>query len=287
MGGDPGRLRWMIAVLGAGQMGEALLSGLLRSGVVAPGGVVASGAPQRPRRAAARLLRDRGADRRRGGSARGDPRDQRQAAGHGGAAGRDLRLVSEDKLVISIAAGIPTSFIERRLTGDVPVVRVMSNTPALVDEAMSVISPGSHATQAHLQRTEELLRPVGKVLQIPRVSAGRGDRAVWQRAGLRVLPRGGDGRRRDPARHAAGDRAGDGQAGRVRRGDHAARLRRAPGAAAGGGDLDRAGRRSTRSGNWRSTASGPRSWRRSSRRGTGAASSPAADAALSQRLTPP
>ena len=53
--------------------------------------------------------------------------------------------VSEDKLVISIAAGIPTSFIERRLTGDVPVVRVMSNTPVVVDEAMSVNSPGSHA----------------------------------------------------------------------------------------------------------------------------------------------
>src|ERR1700683_1404135 len=40
--GDPGRLRWMIAGLGAGQMGEALLSGLLRSGVVARAGVVAA-----------------------------------------------------------------------------------------------------------------------------------------------------------------------------------------------------------------------------------------------------
>jgi pyrroline-5-carboxylate reductase len=43
----------------------------------------------------------------------------------------------------------------------------MSNTPVLVDEAMSVISPGSHATEEHLRRAEELLRPVGKVLRIP------------------------------------------------------------------------------------------------------------------------
>ena len=50
---------------------------------------------------------------------------------------------------------------------DVPVVRVMSNTPVLVDEAMSVISPGAFARPEHLARAEELLRPVGKVLRIP------------------------------------------------------------------------------------------------------------------------
>ncbi len=43
----------------------------------------------------------------------------------------------------------------------------MSNTPVLVDEAMSVISAGAHAGEEHLRRAEELLRPVGKVLRIP------------------------------------------------------------------------------------------------------------------------
>jgi pyrroline-5-carboxylate reductase len=37
----------------------------------------------------------------------------------------------------------------------------------LVDEAMSVISPGRHAAERHLRMTEELLKPVGKVLRIP------------------------------------------------------------------------------------------------------------------------
>jgi Pyrroline-5-carboxylate reductase len=55
----------------------------------------------------------------------------------------------------------------RRLPGQLPVVRVMSNTPVLVDEAMSVISAGAHAGEEHLRRAEELLRPVGKVLRIP------------------------------------------------------------------------------------------------------------------------
>jgi pyrroline-5-carboxylate reductase len=75
--------------------------------------------------------------------------------------------VPADRLIISVAAGIPTGLIERRLGAEVPVVRVMSNTPVHVDEAMSVISAGRHAGEEHLLRAEELLRPVGKVLRIP------------------------------------------------------------------------------------------------------------------------
>ena len=43
----------------------------------------------------------------------------------------------------------------------------MSNTPVLVDEAMSVISAGRFAGAEHLRRTGELLRPAGKMLRIP------------------------------------------------------------------------------------------------------------------------
>ncbi len=76
-------------------------------------------------------------------------------------------LVPPGRLVISMAAGITTAFIEQRLPEGVPVVRVMSNTPVHVDEAMSVISAGSHAGEEHLRLAEELLSPVGKVLRIP------------------------------------------------------------------------------------------------------------------------
>jgi pyrroline-5-carboxylate reductase len=157
----------MIAVLGAGKMGEALMSGLLRAGVVAPSGVVA--AVRRSERAA--QLRDAyGVEVVSAPEAASlaetlviTVKPQDMAALLDEIAG----AVTPGKLVISVAAGITTSFIERRLAGDVPVVRVMSNTPVLVDEAMSLISPGSHATEPHLRRAEELLRPVGKVLRIP------------------------------------------------------------------------------------------------------------------------
>ena len=157
----------MIAVLGTGKMGEALMSGLLRAGVVAPSGVLAAvrrddrakelreaygvevfGAAEAASRAQTLLITVK-------------PQDM------AGLLSEIAGCVTADKLVISVAAGITTSFIEDRLSEDVPVVRVMSNTPVLVDEAMSVISPGSHAGEAHLRRAEELLRPVGKVLRIP------------------------------------------------------------------------------------------------------------------------
>ena len=50
--------------------------------------------------------------------------------------------VTPTTLVISFAAGIRTSFVEKHLPEDVPVVRVMSNVPVMVDEAMSVVAAG-------------------------------------------------------------------------------------------------------------------------------------------------
>jgi pyrroline-5-carboxylate reductase len=71
------------------------------------------------------------------------------------------------QLVISLAAGITSASIEARLPEGVAVVRVMPNTPALVDEGMAAISPGTHCDEAHLLEAEELLRATGKVIRVP------------------------------------------------------------------------------------------------------------------------
>jgi len=157
----------MIAILGAGKMGEALLSGLLRAG-------------RSPADVAVVVRRaERGVEL---AEAYGVPViSAEEAAKNAGTLllgvkpqdmGRLLDEIAEfvgsSQLVVSLAAGITTSFIERRfLPVEVPVVRVMPNTPALVDQAMSVISAGSYASEVHLALAEELLSPVGKVLRIP------------------------------------------------------------------------------------------------------------------------
>jgi pyrroline-5-carboxylate reductase len=155
-----------VAVLGAGKMGEALLSGMLRAGHQVADLVVTVRRADR-----AEVLRERyGVDVLTNDQAAKvadtliltvKPQDMAvlldELAPH----------VSADRLVVSVAAGITTSFIERRLVEGIPVVRVMSNTPVLVDEGMSAISPGAHATEEHLRRTEALLSPVGKTIRVP------------------------------------------------------------------------------------------------------------------------
>jgi pyrroline-5-carboxylate reductase len=155
-----------LAILGAGKMGEALLSGLLRSGTPASDIVVTTRSDDR-----AKLLEERyGVSAVASGDAASQAKTLLIAVKPQDMDALLVELASSvtpEHLVVSVAAGIPTGFIERRLTDGVPVVRVMSNTPVLVDEAMSVISPGRHATELHLQRAEDLLRHVGKVLRVP------------------------------------------------------------------------------------------------------------------------
>ena len=156
----------MIAILGAGKMGEAVISGLLRAGRNPSDVVVVV-----RRSARADELRDTY------GVAAQSAADAVKTAETLVIAVKpqDMSVlldeiaphVPADRLVISVAAGIPTALIERRLGAEIPVVRVMSNTPVHVDEAMSVISAGRYAGEDHLRRAEELLRPVGKVLRIP------------------------------------------------------------------------------------------------------------------------
>jgi pyrroline-5-carboxylate reductase len=155
-----------IAVLGTGKMGEALLSGMLRAGR-SPADLLFT--VRRPDRAA--LLRDRyGVEAVSNAEAAKSadtllltvkPQDMsvllEELAPH----------VPQDRLVVSVAAGKTTAFIEQRLTEGTPVVRVMSNTPVLVDEAMSAISAGSHASEEHLRRTEAVFTPVGRTIRVP------------------------------------------------------------------------------------------------------------------------
>jgi len=68
------------------------------------------------------------------------------------------------KWCISIAAGVSTDFIEGCLLPGSPVVRVMPNTPAMVYEGMTAICPGRSAGDEHLQKVKHIFQSVGKVV---------------------------------------------------------------------------------------------------------------------------
>jgi pyrroline-5-carboxylate reductase len=155
-----------IAVVGDGKMGEALLSGMLRAGREPDDLVVTARRPER-----ADVIRARHGVRVVGNDEAArladtllltvKPQDMSALLDELGPA------LTNDRLVVSVAAGIPTAFIERRVPEGTPVVRVMSNTPVLVDEAMSAISAGAHAGEDHLRRTEEVFEPVGRTIRVP------------------------------------------------------------------------------------------------------------------------
>ena len=73
----------------------------------------------------------------------------------------------QDALLVSIAAGISTSIIERALPDGARVVRTMPNTPALVGAGATAIAAGTSATDDDLELAETLFRSVGISVRVP------------------------------------------------------------------------------------------------------------------------
>lgn len=76
-------------------------------------------------------------------------------------------LIRRAQLVLSIAAGIPTAFIENFLAKNVPVVRIMPNTPALVRQGAAAIALGRAATETHARTARSIMETVGCVVTVP------------------------------------------------------------------------------------------------------------------------
>jgi pyrroline-5-carboxylate reductase len=155
-----------LAILGGGKIGEALLSGLLRGHYQLDDVVVVEKHPER----VAYLTAKHGVRTVEVAEAAAFATTILVAVKP-----QDLeallvelsQYVGRQHVVVSVAAGFTTARIESLLGADVPVVRCMPNTPALVDEAMTAVSAGAHAAEEHLAVAEKLLSTVGKVVRVP------------------------------------------------------------------------------------------------------------------------
>ena len=141
-----------LAVLGAGKMGGILIEAFLKHGLIAPERVFAT-------------VRQTSSERRSISSAQITLGTDNRAA----AKNADVILIcvkplavsavldeirpelNEQKLVISIAAAVSTEYMEKRMGGNVPVLRAMPNTPSMVGEGITAICKGKHATAANLE----------------------------------------------------------------------------------------------------------------------------------------
>jgi pyrroline-5-carboxylate reductase len=154
-----------IAILGVGRIGEALVSGLVSSGWT---DIVAT---TRSDARAAELRERYGIDA--------------TTANDDAVAGAGIVVVAvkpqdidallaqvhdaltPEQTVLTVAAAIPTAYIEARLPDGVPVVRAMPNAPSIVHEGMAGLAAGSHAGDEHLAVAEEVLTHLGRVVRVP------------------------------------------------------------------------------------------------------------------------
>src|SRR5262249_15161697 len=160
-----------LAVLGAGKLGGILLRAYLKQGLFASNRVIAT---VRHAERAAALAKEWGTV----------ITDNREAV-----KGADIILltvkpqtvgevlqeiaseISAKALVVSVAASVPTPFVEQQLataTGGkrdgVAVVRAMPNTPASVGCGMTAICGGSHASSGHLDIARSMFDAVGRTI---------------------------------------------------------------------------------------------------------------------------
>jgi pyrroline-5-carboxylate reductase len=162
MTSNPGRL----AIIGGGKIGEALLSGLLRGSAGPDDILMVEHYPERIRYLSERY-RIRVVDVAEAARSCSTLLIAVKPQDIDPLLNQLADLVTAEHLIVSVAAGITTARIERGLPAGPAVVRCMPNTPALVDEAMTAISAGSRASQQHLQRADELLSAVGRVVRVP------------------------------------------------------------------------------------------------------------------------
>ena len=155
-----------VAVIGTGKIGELVLSGLIRAGRPASELLVTARRAERGKELAerygVRVVDNLTAVAEAAVLAIAvKPQDAAVLLDDIGA------KVPADKLVVTLCAGLPTSFFAKRLPDGTPIVRVMTNTPALVDQAMTAISAGPHANSSHLALTEEMFKPLGQTIRVP------------------------------------------------------------------------------------------------------------------------
>lgn len=154
-----------IAILGGGQIGEALTSGLVESGFNASDITVTNRTASRGEE----LKSNYGVNVTTDNAEAVDGADYIFASVKPYAI---LDLLGEinpakDAVVVSMAAGLTLEALQAAAGEGVPVVRVMPNTPMLVRRGMCTCAAGEHVTEAQMQGVRELLEAVGEVAVIP------------------------------------------------------------------------------------------------------------------------
>lgn len=159
-----------IAIVGAGSMGGAILSGLIAAGT-APESISASTATSKSAKALKAKFSIATFSLEENASGNADAAKGADIVLIGVKPGKVLETLKEIKdtakdgaLIVSVAAGITTSAMEEAIGSKVSVIRAMPNTPSIVGHGVTGIAKGKSATDSQLAVAKELFETVGQVL---------------------------------------------------------------------------------------------------------------------------
>jgi len=156
-----------LGIIGSGNMGEAMIRGLLRTGSTGPTDIVATDPRAEQlehiqRTFGVQVTRDNLAAVRRADIVLLSVKPQSMNK----VLGQIAEAVDGSKLVISIAAGVPIAAIERKLPHGARIVRAMPNTPALVGAGATAIALSEHATPEDEADSKALFDSVGMTVVV-------------------------------------------------------------------------------------------------------------------------
>jgi len=157
----------MVAFIGCGNMGSALLKGVLKSGVISSDRVLVSDVRSELLDSIRRSVGVSTTENNKEAVQKSDiivlavkPQVIEKVLS-------EIKdVMTREKIIISIAAGITTGFIEEALGKEVPVVRVMPNISSLVGTGVTGVSLGKYADEEEEAIAEELFRGVGIVVKV-------------------------------------------------------------------------------------------------------------------------
>ncbi|MGB3483926.1 MAG: pyrroline-5-carboxylate reductase [Mycobacterium sp.] len=160
-----------IAIIGGGNMGEALLAGLLRAGRQVKDLVVSERSPERSKYLSEKYsvlvtsVRE-AAEHAQYVVIAVKPTDVESVIDEVAEAASEADSDAAEQLIVSIAAGVSTAYYESRLPAGSPVVRAMPNAPALVGGGVTAIAGGRFASAEQLREVSVLFDCVGGVLTV-------------------------------------------------------------------------------------------------------------------------
>ncbi len=154
-----------IAIIGTGNMGEALVSGLVGSGSSKPKNIICTDVRRHKLDDIKSKYKVRTTSSNLKAVAEADiiiyaVKPQIMAATLAETAAK----LDMSKLVISIAAGVPLAAMESCISKDLRLIRVMPNIAAFVKEAASAIAAGGHATKEDISLAMEIFNSIGKCI---------------------------------------------------------------------------------------------------------------------------